>query len=187
MERPAEEIERVIKLLVEAVSPEVQLAAVQKYFTPDAEFRHPICQVVSGPNSREDIVGIFQWYRIMSPKIHIDVNSTFWNPQDKTLVTDSTQVFHIRYSLLAPAPARLLTRIQLREIDGLYYISKQEDFYHPEDLANLVVPPLAPIVRLILSFAGLASNVNAAVFQILGFWRPSGCVVTTINGVKRTD
>jgi len=46
-----------------------------RYFMDYASFNHPICCVPSHPNSREEILGIFQWYRILSPCLTTKVNS----------------------------------------------------------------------------------------------------------------
>ena len=77
-----------------------------------------------------------------------------------------------------PHPDSLLVHLTLRPTPSptdptktLYVISEHEDFYHPDDLAALVVPPLAPLIRLALHAATLACRVNARVFEALGFWR----------------
>src|SRR6266576_3475685 len=41
-----------------------------------------------------------------------------------------------------------------------------------KDLAALVFPPAAPIVRLTLRTFGTAANICAKVSQVLGYWRP---------------
>lgn len=46
-----------------------------RYFMDYASFNHPICCVPSYPNSRQEILGVFQWYRIISPYLTIKVNS----------------------------------------------------------------------------------------------------------------
>ncbi len=66
---------------------------------------------------------------------------------------------------------RLLVHLTLRPSDddpNLLVISRHEDFYHPEDFAALLVPPLIPLVRGLLRVGTLASNVNARVFSLLG-------------------
>ncbi|RDX39713.1 hypothetical protein OH76DRAFT_1490883 [Lentinus brumalis] len=52
----------------------------------------------------------------------------------------------------------------------VYVISEHEDFYHPDDLAALVVPPLILLIRLGLHAATFACRVNARVFGVLGYW-----------------
>jgi hypothetical protein len=91
MEDPVSEISNVVNELCTATSPDIQRAAMEKYFTTDAGFKHPLCYVPRGRNSRDDILRIYQsvarrgshgsslnpprWYRIMSPNIQIKIKS----------------------------------------------------------------------------------------------------------------
>ena len=109
----------------------------------------------------------------MSPTITLDIRSVTYNPSRHELFLDITQQFHIRWSPLTPTPARLLTHLTLSpSVDDpkLFVISMQEDFYHPEELTALVVPPLAPLAQLMLRAGSLTSNVNAYVFSLFGKW-----------------
>jgi hypothetical protein len=74
MENPEEEIAAVVYMFCSSDDPDTQKQAIYDYFTPDAGFRHPLCSVAPGPNSRENVLGIYQWYRVMSPKLEIDVD-----------------------------------------------------------------------------------------------------------------
>jgi hypothetical protein len=82
----------------------------------------------------------------------------------------------------------LLTRLKLAKKDGLYYISYQEDFFHSDvcaftfssytirniryqELFNLLLPPVVPVIRFFLSTTGVLSTVFAKSAQVLGFWR----------------
>lgn len=123
MEDPAKEIATVASLVTAAINPEIQKASVLKYvvnlsigvanqpcesryYAPDISFRHPLCAVKSGPNSRDAILSILQWYRVMSPAISVHVNSVTYDEEKHTAFLDITQTFHIRWSPLNPAPAR---------------------------------------------------------------------------------
>ncbi|KAH8105228.1 hypothetical protein BXZ70DRAFT_887220 [Cristinia sonorae] len=176
MENPEKEITQVVKALTCAETPEGQKAAIEKYYAIDAGFRHPLCTVLSGPNSRNSILGIYQWYRVLSPEISLEVQSVTYNESKQELFLEVAQRFHIRWSPLQPSPARLIVHIVLTpSVDDpkLFVIALQEDFYHPEDLAALVVPPLIPVVRLLLRAGSMASNVNAFVFGKLGMFGSS--------------
>ncbi|KAK0466226.1 uncharacterized protein EV420DRAFT_816800 [Desarmillaria tabescens] len=168
MQHPAHEISSVVSLITTAVAPEIQKAGIQRYFTPDAGLRHPLCAVSPGPGSRERVLGIYQWYRVMSPKVELDVKSVVYDKEQGILILEVVQSFHIRLSPFKPAPSRLVVRLTLKEVDRLYYIAFQEDFYHPDDLMSLVVPPLAPLVRLALGAASTMSNMCATVAYVLG-------------------
>lgn len=76
------QVSHVIHLLTEG-SPADQRDALEAYFLPDATFVHPLCRVpsfshVSLPfigeiNSRWVIWMIYRWYKILSPRILLDV------------------------------------------------------------------------------------------------------------------
>ncbi|KAI0631502.1 hypothetical protein C8Q77DRAFT_1127228 [Trametes polyzona] len=177
MENPATEIVNVTTLVTAAINPEIQKAAVLKYYAPDASFRHPLCAVPSGPNSRASILSILRWYRIMSPVLSVRATSVTYDEAKHEVFLDVTQTFHIRWSPLKPAPARLLVHLTLRPEPSptdpsktVYVIAAHEDFYHPDDLAALIVPPIIPLVRGVLQAATLACRVHAKVFGALGYW-----------------
>ncbi|KAI0327482.1 hypothetical protein GY45DRAFT_1327600 [Cubamyces sp. BRFM 1775] len=177
MEDPAKEIVNVATMVTAAVNPEIQKATVLKYYAPDASFRHPLCAVRSAPNSRAAILSILQWYRVLSPVLSVRANSVTYDEEKNSVYLDVTQTFHIRWSPLSPAPARLLVHLTLRPEPSpedpsktIYLITSQEDFYHPDDLTALLMPPLVPLVRGALYAATLACKVNATVFGALGYW-----------------
>jgi hypothetical protein len=173
MENPVEEIAKVVEILAGAASPDTQAAAFERYFTPDASFSHPICRVSSSPQSRTYILGIYQWYRIMSPALEIHVNHVTYDRDLDMLILDATQKFKIRLNPFGAMPANLIVRLHLkRGTDGRYRIKQQEDFYHPDAFIAMLMPPLVPIVKLALGFGALSSNFNARIGQTLGFWKP---------------
>ncbi|KAF5347720.1 hypothetical protein D9756_010303 [Leucocoprinus leucothites] len=173
MENPEEEIRGVVLQLTSASSPDLQRRTVERYMTPDVAFRHPICAVESGSNSRKTVLGIYQWYRVLSPRTEAQVNSVVWDKEHGYMFLDVQQWFRLFWSPARSAPARLCTRLTLRrEEDGLYYIAMQEDFYHPDDFITLLLPPLVPFIRMVLLIAGLLSSLNASFAQFFGLWRP---------------
>ncbi|KAF8129008.1 hypothetical protein EV363DRAFT_1126657, partial [Boletus edulis] len=46
-------------------------ATVEKYFVADVKFSHPMCKV----NSRNEILGLFQWYQFARPETQINIRS----------------------------------------------------------------------------------------------------------------
>lgn len=72
MDDPAEEITSVIKQLCTADST-TQQQTIDTYFTQDAQFIHPFCRTIPGPNSGWMIKKIYAWYKILSPHIDIDI------------------------------------------------------------------------------------------------------------------
>jgi hypothetical protein len=93
------EIPHIIHTLTEG-SPLEQKNALETYFHPNASFEHPFCRVPSFSkftipmigviNSRWVIWMIYRWYKILSPRIILDVHSVgksrfpFWNPHVST-------------------------------------------------------------------------------------------------------
>ncbi|KAH7106071.1 hypothetical protein BKA62DRAFT_688779 [Auriculariales sp. MPI-PUGE-AT-0066] len=184
MENPLIEIDDVVRACVGLdATPDSQVVAIERYFTRDAAFNHPLCKVGAAPGSREAILKIYQWYRILSPKLLITVNDRTWVEQSTeafmdaqpssptlpvamvqrgTMFLDITQTFHLFFSPFSPRPAHLVTKLTLvKEGGALWFIDKQEDFYQPEDICNLIIPPLASPTLLIKGFASLASNDDA--------------------------
>jgi hypothetical protein len=74
MENPPNEIAYVVGLLCSSASPDAQQAAFLKYVVPDVGFKHPLCAVEPGRDSRSQLLGIYQWYKVMSPRIDIRVD-----------------------------------------------------------------------------------------------------------------
>jgi hypothetical protein len=52
-----------------------QTEAINAYFTPNASFTHPFCRTGSFEGSRNVIHAIYKWYKLLSPKIELKVNS----------------------------------------------------------------------------------------------------------------
>ncbi|KAF7329229.1 hypothetical protein MKEN_00183600 [Mycena kentingensis (nom. inval.)] len=172
MQNPVADIGGVVSLLSAAAAPDIQTAAFRKYLTPDAGLKNPLCSVAPGQGSRDKVLSVYEWYRILSPRIDIEVKSVVYDEPNHILLLDVAQTLHLRGSPFAPAPARLLVRFTLRDdaTDGLHYIALQEDFYHPDDFTALLFPPLVPLVRLGLSMTASASAIYAKCGQLLGFW-----------------
>lgn len=74
MDNPTEEIAGVVHQLCQG-TPSEQTEAINAYFTPDASFTHPFCRTGSFDGSRNLIHAIYKWYKLLSPKIELNVNS----------------------------------------------------------------------------------------------------------------
>lgn len=69
-----EDVSAVIQMLIES-PPSLQQRAIERFFTPSAEFVHPFCRVWGYKGSRWAVIKIFQWYKIMSPRIEHQIHS----------------------------------------------------------------------------------------------------------------
>jgi len=178
------EIVKAVELITTANTPEVQLAAIHKFFVPDAGFNHPLCYVPRGPGSREQILGIYQWYREMSPTIHLKVENYSWDESASIVYLNVIQTFKIWWSPFKSAPARLLVRLSLvRGESGKFLIAQQDDFYQPEDIANLMMARIAPLVYVGKRAGTAASNFNAWLFKrLFGWWSP-----VTTEGTRKAS
>jgi hypothetical protein len=74
---PVAEIPSVVHALCTS-SPRVQREALETFFLPSASFDHPIVRVeplTSPVPSRSIILGIYRWYKIISPHVDLRVES----------------------------------------------------------------------------------------------------------------
>ncbi|KAG2106192.1 uncharacterized protein F5147DRAFT_548874, partial [Suillus discolor] len=159
MDNPQRDLPDVLTALTTSSSPADLRAAVNKFYMHDASLHHPFRVVEHETNSRQKILAMYEWYRIISPDTTSNVDSVCYDRKRHVLVAEVTQHFHVRISPFKAAPSRYIMRIQLQERDKLFYIYDQEEFMHPTDLMNSVLPPLTPLVRLALVFFTFIGNV----------------------------
>lgn len=179
MEDPVTEIPNVIRLLIHS-PPDVQRRAIERYFTPSAAFSHPFCRVGSFNGSRWVIVKIYQWYKIMSPRIEFHVHSVAFDETNLLLYVTMSQVFSVWIFPFHVSPVTLTTVISLTtgkskvpsstsmsdavsstptngHAPTLYYIARQDDLYPTTEWMKFLVPHLGHwIVMAIHFFATLA-------------------------------
>ncbi|KAG1880907.1 hypothetical protein F4604DRAFT_1748727 [Suillus subluteus] len=155
MQNPQRDLPVVLTGLATSHNPADLRAAVKKFYTHDASLHHPFRIVEHGANSSQKILGMYEWRRIISPNTTSDVDVVFYNGKHHVLVAEVTQHFQVRISPFKSAPSRYIIRIKLQERDKLFYIYSHEEFLHPTDLMNSVLPPLTPLVRLALVFFAL--------------------------------
>lgn len=124
MEHPLEEISDIIHTLTQA-TPSKQKNAVDQYFTPTANFIHPFCMTGSwdfkalGYNftSRWAILQVYQWYKLISPQIDLEVLSTAYDEQQLLLYVTIRQQFRLWMVPSYEADVKLTTVLQLAEGD----------------------------------------------------------------------
>ncbi|KAL4880619.1 hypothetical protein BJY04DRAFT_219089 [Aspergillus karnatakaensis] len=177
MEDPAAEISTVIHLLTQS-PPSLQEKTIDRYFTPTAEFIHPFCRIWSYNGSRWAVKKIYQWYKIMSPRIELEVKSVAYDKDNLRLYVSIFQIFSIWLIPFHVSPVNLTTVIDLATDSGdgrnnttkdgkpLYYIQKQEDFYQPSEFIKFVVPYGGHFLVLMWhAFASLFS-----IFGVYALW-----------------
>ncbi|KAI2469391.1 hypothetical protein F4781DRAFT_431438 [Annulohypoxylon bovei var. microspora] len=179
MDDPENQVEHVIRSLT-VQSRQDQSDALEEYFLPDAYFIHPFCRVPSFGdykipltnqiiNSRWLIFFIYQWYRILSPEIKLEIKSASFDKKTDLLYVSIRQSFTLWFVpfSLWQANVGLVTVLQLqrkatdrnhkpilKERPGpdnndlslsyqpakLYFIKGQEDHYQVEDFLKFIAP-----------------------------------------------
>ncbi|KAJ5662614.1 uncharacterized protein N7477_010230 [Penicillium maclennaniae] len=150
MENPVVEIPAVISLLTQS-TPTLQQKTLERFFTSDASFVHPFCRVPSFEGSRWWILKIFQWYKIMSPRIKMEIHSIAMDQESLKLYVNMSQIFSIWIVPFHVAPATLTTVLDLTTDSSktssstngahpLYYITKQEDLYQTSEFIKFILP-----------------------------------------------
>ncbi|KAJ5623625.1 hypothetical protein N7490_012230 [Penicillium lividum] len=145
MEHPVEEISTVIRLLTQSI-PSLQEKAIEQFFTSDASFYHPFCFVPSFGGSRWYLLKIFQWYKIMSPRIEMEIHSIAFDEKQLKLYINMSQIFSIWLVPFHVAPVTLTTVLDLTtesrsdRDQPLYYIKKQEDLYQTSEFIKFLLP-----------------------------------------------
>ncbi|KAK3954609.1 hypothetical protein QBC32DRAFT_335756 [Pseudoneurospora amorphoporcata] len=124
MEHPVKDVRGVIRTLCQG-SPQEQEDALNRYFTPSASFVHPFCRVphfdkiyIPGfgfMNSRQLIQYIYKWYKILSPKIDIEVESAVFDQRLSLLYINIAQTFSLWFMPFHKSPVRLVTVLHLIE------------------------------------------------------------------------
>ncbi|PWN88650.1 hypothetical protein FA10DRAFT_281115 [Acaromyces ingoldii] len=186
MQDPVREISSVVKGLVQARNATEQRDTLERHFAPDASFDHPLCTVVSGPNSRDaGLLPIYQWLRCMfTPQI--EVHNVGFDKEANKLFLDASQkltpnIFPLS-RVYAPVVRLIVVLFLQRGADGKFYIKRQEDYYEPQTLPGKLVPGGELIVTSIKRIAAFNCMLLTIFFGlILGFWRPVGRGVAPIK------
>ncbi|PGH23579.1 hypothetical protein AJ80_02359 [Polytolypa hystricis UAMH7299] len=175
MEDPVAEIPHIIHLLTESI-PSVQQQTVEKFFTSSASLTHPFCRTGSFEGSRWLILCIYRFYKIMSPRIDLEVQSVAFDSHTLTLYVSLSQTFYIFIIPFYKAPVRLTTILSLTttppssssssssQRKPLYYIAAQNDLYQTSEFIKFVAPFGIGVTAVAIW------QFFATVFCVLGSW-----------------
>ncbi|KOS22205.1 hypothetical protein ESCO_001475 [Escovopsis weberi] len=122
MENPAQEIAHVVRSLTMG-SPQQQQDAITAYFLSDASFAHPFCRVPSfprgavpfapGTDSRALVLAVYRWYRTLSPRIQLSVDSAVFDDRTGLLYLSIHQIFSLWFLPFHKADVQLVTVLHL--------------------------------------------------------------------------
>ncbi|KAF2213088.1 hypothetical protein CERZMDRAFT_96756 [Cercospora zeae-maydis SCOH1-5] len=141
MDDPVAEIRSVVHRLTQG-SPREQELAIKTYFTSDASFTHPFCRTGSFEGSRWLVLQIFQWYKIMSPSIILNVSSIAYDEDRMILYVSISQIFSIWFIPFHSSAVDLTTVLQLTHQPGSrqFYIQSQNDLYQVDQFFQFFAP-----------------------------------------------
>ncbi|EAU84050.2 hypothetical protein CC1G_06912 [Coprinopsis cinerea okayama7 len=170
MENPPQDIHKVFDLVDSVYSPDLQKAAIEKFFLPEAGFRYPVYAIEPGPGSRDKILGVYQWLHIISPRTRGVIHHVCYDKGKDMLYLDVTQHLHLLYLPFMASKSRMVTRLTLKKQSGLHYIAMQEDFMQPDDIAGLLFPPIKRAVHFVLVLMAVLLCYLAKIAQYMGFF-----------------
>ncbi|KAI9711840.1 MAG: hypothetical protein M1820_001985 [Bogoriella megaspora] len=170
MDDPVKEVPGVIHLLTQT-PPSIQRHTILTHFSPTASFTHPFCRVESWfPASQTLILFIYRWYKILSPRILLSVDSVAFDKPNKLLYVGISQRFAIWAIPLHRADVKLVTVLKLvREgpgtNEGRWLIQSQNDLYQTDQFVRFVIPVVGPLfVWVWQAFATVVCVLCAVVF-----------------------
>ncbi|KAG6836601.1 hypothetical protein H0H93_006237 [Arthromyces matolae] len=119
---------------------------------------------------------------MVSPSNKFKATTTIFDESAETIIVEGDLTLHMRYSFVKPQPAKVLIKFKLDNHSGTHRICSQEYYYHPDQFANMIFPPIAPLVTLGLSVSAYVSAFSAKFAQVFGIWRVSDTGKTRANG-----
>jgi len=175
MDHPVKEAPSVIHRLTMG-SPSEQKDALATYFSPSAAFIHPFCRVSSFSNVSIPLIGeinsrwviwmIYRWYKILSPKISLDVSGVVFDQKSSTLYVSISQIFSVFFIPFYRANVSLTTILLLDHspTTGKYTITSQEDLYQTTEFVKFFWPGGSSFVWLWQLMATVMCMAGALVF-----------------------
>ncbi|EGG08405.1 uncharacterized protein MELLADRAFT_105052 [Melampsora larici-populina 98AG31] len=149
MNNPVKELTEVVRSITEPYEASEIIKNVDKYFTEDAYILHPIINQALRFRGKENLKGIYKFFRVMTINNKIEFDAVMFN-QDHTKATlELTEELEIRLLPRGIWPRRIkfLIRVDLEKspTDSKYRIKRQNDNF-VSDIASSGVLPL-PITK----------------------------------------
>lgn len=160
----------VLKLTVNN-DPVSHKATVDKYFTRDASFQHPLATVPKGPNSREQLKNVYAVYKYATRDIDIDIQRITVDANATRAVVELEESLSARHvPLLRVKRLKIITILDFvrDKKDNKFYITNQYDAF-PIDAASQVLP-LGFFYGWWMYAAGFTGNIVGGLLQKTGLW-----------------
>lgn len=126
MNNPELELRAVILALTENDNPVKHKAAVDRYFTSDCAFVHPLCSLASGPNSREQLKNIYAVYKYFTRDIHIEIQKITVDSNCTRAVVELEESLSASFlPILRIKNLKIISILDFERIDNKFYIRRQ--------------------------------------------------------------
>ena len=165
------ELRDVVLRLTENNDPKSHKATVDKYFTTDAGFQHPLVTVPSGPGSREQLKNVYAVYKYATRDIEIDIQRITVDSNATRAVVELEESLSARHvPLLRVKKLKIITILDFvrGKDDGKLYIKNQYDAF-PIDSASQWLP-LGFVYGWWKYASGVTGDVVGGLLQRTGLW-----------------
>ncbi|KAH8656122.1 hypothetical protein BGZ60DRAFT_417824 [Tricladium varicosporioides] len=194
MDHPKKQIPNIIHLLTEG-SPAEQRDTLEAYFLPDSTFTHPLCRVPSFSHVSLPILGeinsrwvtwmVYRWYKILSPRIVLQVECNEFNKKTNILWVEIHQIFSLFFIPFFKSNVHLTTKLHLVHAseDNKYYIKSQEDLYQLNEIVKFFWPGGATIIWFWQMFATFLCIVGALLLAPMTWMKQRHA--NKVNGIHK--
>lgn len=126
MNNPELELRQIILDLTENDDAAKHKATVDRYFTEDAEFIHPLCTLSSGPGSRESLKSIYAVYKFFTRDIEIDIQKITVDSNCSRAVIEMEESLSATFlPILRIKHLKIITILDFERVDNRFYIKRQ--------------------------------------------------------------
>lgn len=126
MNNPELELRQIILDLTESDDAVKHKATVDKYFTTDAEFIHPLCNLYGGPNSRESLKNIYAVYKFFTRDVQIDIQKITVDSNCTRAVIEMEESLSAKFlPILRVKHLKIITILDFERVDNRFYIKRQ--------------------------------------------------------------
>lgn len=126
MNNPELELRSIILTLTENDDAKKHKATVDRYFTRNVSFKHPLCNLPSGPNSREQLKNIYAVYKFFTRDIHIEIQKITIDSNCTRAVIELTESLSAAFlPIWRVYNLKIITVLDLERVDNRFYIKRQ--------------------------------------------------------------
>ncbi|EGG12733.1 uncharacterized protein MELLADRAFT_70466 [Melampsora larici-populina 98AG31] len=178
MEDPVKEIRDVVRGVTEPYAASEIAKNIEKYYTTDAIIQHLVGELARGPNSRDQLVGLYKIFRMFTIDQKIWFHSVMFNEDLTSCAIDLTEDFYFRNIPIIRSrifKGRLLVILDLKKFeDGKYRISRQFDIPISDvtlfGLVSQILPGVGEVSRLVRETTTAWAGKMGNLFLSLGWF-----------------